>query len=392
MKKDITEAYVAAVDAPTLDYIVAAATAIALGAFDDVTRLLQLAGDDPRGLALAAYCMVHGRNDAGLGEYMVAAAPAARVIATREAGLLAAALAAGDSDAADALSVWRSLADAAGLAHDAGAHPTAVANPFGGSAPVEPIASTGEVAALLAIATAWRHDPVLADRLVSEHLDGSVDIGERGPGIVELFRALGDPGRSMAIAERIAAVSDRDPTTQLAVALAAARLGNGARALQEFVVAAASSGDPGRVFLVGARALSEAGLHVEALTLGRDALAVTAKDEAQDVLLAVAATMRELGRERDAAAMCRAWRSSLSPAGGTDAEEESLDCGAPSQATAASDKPPRAATVLTDLAQGFGRHGRSGQVSLEKAARGFDRLRVPIVGAVLRALAVSRAD
>ena len=135
--------------------------------------------------------------------------------------------------------------------------------------------------------------------------------------------------------------------------------------------------------LAGARALAAAGLRVEALTAGRDALSLTAAGEAQDVLAVLAETMTGLGRPRDAAAMVEAWRASRS------ADAGFADLPAPAAPPA---PPASAADVLVDealtaLAEGLGRDGAAARLALERGAASLDRLDHPAVAAVARALA-----
>ncbi len=157
--------------------------------------------------------------------------------------------------------------------------------------------------ALVEVAHAYGVDPALADRRAEDVLAVAIDLAAAAPPLARLFALLGDPARARALWQRAFDVSPEDGAVALGLALALAEAGDPAAGLVAMTRAAASWGDAGDAMLRGARGFAAAGHTVEALTLVRSAIELTAPgDEAPGAALA-AALLDDLGRADNAAAL-----------------------------------------------------------------------------------------
>ena len=97
---------------------------------------------------------------------------------------------------------------------------------------------------LRAIAAAYAHDPLVADRLARDAVAGAVDAAVAHAMIGALFDALGDPARARA-AWQAAVDASPEPAFLRGLAEAEAHQGDGDAAMIAATTAAAASGDPG---------------------------------------------------------------------------------------------------------------------------------------------------
>lgn len=175
-----------------------------------------------------------------------------------------------------------------------------------------------DAANLAAIAHAYAADPSLADRRAADVLAAAIDVAEAAPPLARLFALLDDPARARVLWQRAADASPEDADVALGLALAMADAGDPAAGLVQMTRAAAGWGDAGEAMLRGARGFAAAGYTVEALTLVRAAISLSAPgDEAPAAALA-AALLEQLGRAADAASL-RALAPIPSAWDGTDA-------------------------------------------------------------------------
>jgi hypothetical protein len=173
-------------------------------------------------------------------------------------------------------------------------------------------------AALAAVADAYATDPALADRRAEDVLATAIDVAAAAPQLARLFALLGDPARARVLWQRAADASPEDAEIALGLALAMADAGDPAAGLVQMTRAAAAYGDAGLAMLRGAQGFGAAGHTVEALTLVRSALSLSAPgDEAPAAALA-AALLDQMGRATDAASL-RALAPIPSAWDGTDA-------------------------------------------------------------------------
>ena len=170
-----------------------------------------------------------------------------------------------------------------------------------------------EVTALMDVARGYLHDPAVADREAGDFVDGVAYIGRRGPMVAALFAAMGDSQRARAWAQRVVAANPRNPVHVFALAASVAAAGDATRAAVDFTAAAATSGDSGATSLQAARVLSATGHPLEAIAMGRRALAVTAPLGRAPVYRVVARAMTAMGRDGEAA-RARARAERLAPA------------------------------------------------------------------------------
>ncbi len=148
---------------------------------------------------------------------------------------------------------------------------------------------------LVAAAGAYRRDPMIAERLGRDFVAESVDAAAAHATIGRLFDALGDPARART--EWQAAVDgDPMPPHQRGLAEAAARAGDGPAAIVFATAAAAGWGDPAIVWSSTARALDDAGLHVDALEAARSAIDLAGPEAITSALEVAIAASRALGR------------------------------------------------------------------------------------------------
>lgn len=168
-----------------------------------------------------------------------------------------------------------------------------------------------ELAALVAIAQAFRRSPEIAARLGRELVERSVDGSISQAALGALFDALGDPARARA-AWDAAATSDADPGFIAGYAEACARAGDGDAALVAATEAAAAWGDPAVVWNNVARVLLASGRTIDALTAGRSAIDLAGSELLPDALDVVIEASQQSGRTEQAAALA-AERARLVP-------------------------------------------------------------------------------
>lgn len=160
-----------------------------------------------------------------------------------------------------------------------------------------------ERAALVEVARAHATDAALADRRAEDLIAATIDVAASAPLLARLFSLLDDPARARAYWQRAADASPEDAELTLGLALAMADAGDPAAGLVQMTRAAAGWGDAGAAMLRGARGFAAAGQTVEALSLVRSALSLSAPgDEAPAAALA-AALLDELGRTTAAATL-----------------------------------------------------------------------------------------
>ena len=197
-----------------------------------------------------------------------------------------------------------------------------VGDPAAAAAARYAITATGatDAAKLVAIGTAYRRDPAIAERLGRELVAASVDAAAGHAAIAALFDALGDPARARV--EWQAAVdastgphptgepsgaraadvepSEADPAYVRGLAGAVARAGDGSAALVFATAAAAASGDPAPVWISIARGLHDSGRDVEALSAAHSALELAGREALPRALEVAIAASRALGRTAQA--------------------------------------------------------------------------------------------
>ena len=143
----------------------------------------------------------------------------------------------------------------------------------------------------------------MADRMAEDFADGAIALGERVPGLIEMYRGLGDPARAWRWAERLLESSPRHaPYLQVAGEVSAAA-GDPARAEVFFVEAAAASGDAGASSIAAARAYLAVRQPLSAVTAARRAIQLTGPGTAEHAeAIELAATgLEAIGRKDDAA-------------------------------------------------------------------------------------------
>ncbi|HUQ01865.1 MAG TPA: hypothetical protein VM261_05180 [Kofleriaceae bacterium] len=154
-----------------------------------------------------------------------------------------------------------------------------------------------------AVADAYAVDPALADRRAEDVLAVGADVAATAPVLGRLFSLLGDPARARAMWQRAADASPEDADLALELAIAMAEANDPAAGLVQMIRAAAGHGDAGTAMLVGARGFGAAGHTVEALTLARSALSLSAPGDEAPAAAVAAALLEQLDRTADAAAL-----------------------------------------------------------------------------------------
>jgi len=154
-------------------------------------------------------------------------------------------------------------------------------------------------------------DPALADRRARELADRSVSIYCPGHALVELFARAGDPARTIAWAEALAAEDPTDAEAHLALAIALARARNAPRARLSLEAAEFWASVRG----VGSRRLAEVFLEeeqpIEALAASRLALALAVGADRQRAFEILIEAALAAGRSEDAREVLRAYLSEL---------------------------------------------------------------------------------
>jgi tetratricopeptide (TPR) repeat protein len=133
------------------------------------------------------------------------------------------------------------------------------------------VAGAPDEVALRAVASAFRRDGAIADRLGRELIARATDAAPAHAALGALFDALGDPSRARA-AWQAAVDASAEPAFVRGLSIAIARAGDASAALVIATGAAAAWGDPAAVWLSLARALDRAGQHVEALVAAHSAI------------------------------------------------------------------------------------------------------------------------
>jgi tetratricopeptide (TPR) repeat protein len=162
------------------------------------------------------------------------------------------------------------------------------------------------------LADAYRHDPVIAERIGRDVVAAAVDPAPAHAALGAIYDALGDPARARA-AWQAAVDSSPEPELQRGLAEAIARAKDPDAAMVAAVAAAAASGDPAVVWVSVARSLEYTGEHVHALDAARSALGLGSGRTllaAYDVAIEAS---RSLGRQRQIDELLAA-RARIAPA------------------------------------------------------------------------------
>jgi len=259
-----------------------------------------------------------GAREAALLDRAPLAAAAAHLRAAGELGALAARAPSPGLDAA--LERWRAAVshprlragrDAAlirwqRLAGEAPARPRARRPlPIGTLDPHRIARDRGQAAALERIARAYLVSPAAAERLAGDFADGAPALGQRGPLVVALYLALGDPARAWHWAERTSRSSPEHAPHLMAAGAASAAAGALERADVFFILGAQASGDAGAASVKAARLFLDHGQPLAAVTAARRAVQLTAsgQPEHDDAVRLAARALDLLGRSDAARAL-----------------------------------------------------------------------------------------
>ncbi len=153
---------------------------------------------------------------------------------------------------------------------------------------------------VLRVANAYAQDPALAARRAREFVDSSVYGAMEMMAMAELFYRIGDLQRAKTWTDALAELSPGMPSYAMGASLGCMAIGEVDRAKQWLVRAAASSGDPGYWWALGAIALRKFGHPLAAIAAGRQALDLRSAGEDLHILLEIGRSQVVLGRTADA--------------------------------------------------------------------------------------------
>ncbi len=185
------------------------------------------------------------------------------------------------------------------LAGDAPARPRPRrALPLGTVDPHRLSGDRDQAAALERIARAYLRSPAAADRLAGDFVDVVPAPGQRGPLLVALYLALGDPARAWRWAELTCRSSPEHAPYLMAAGTASVATGAVDRADIFFIEAAQASGDAGAASVAAARSFLAYGHALPAATAARRAVQLTApgQPEHDDAVRLAARALDQLGR------------------------------------------------------------------------------------------------
>jgi hypothetical protein len=157
-------------------------------------------------------------------------------------------------------------------------------------------------AAIDEVRAAYRRDPGAGDRRLADLIDAQPDAVVGIVAGAYLFQATGDLGRARSLWQRAVDITG-DPTLVLRLALVAAHMGDGDAALVHLTRAAAASGDPAPVFVLGARALLAGDRAHNAIEVAKEAIDLAGPDAIADALAVAADASTAAGRAAQAAAL-----------------------------------------------------------------------------------------